>query len=122
MNTKKEEGFTLIELLIVITIIAILSAVALPYFTKYKKTAEITSIQKLLTSCARELAVEYTENSQVLIKTCIFPQSDDNCSLVLTPSSGKVYLQTNSCILRVSNMRVKCFVTDAGKIKCNEIP
>ncbi len=121
MNIKKEEGFTLIELLIVIAIIAILSAVALPYFTKYKKTAEITSVQKLLTSCARELAVEYTENSQILTKTCTFPQTTDNCSLVLTPSSGKVYLQADSCILRISNMRVKCFVTESGAIKCNEI-
>ncbi len=118
---EKNGGFTLIELLVVIAIIAILAAVAFPSFVKYKKTAEITSIQKLLTSCARELAVEYTENSSVLRKTCVFPQTEDNCSLVLTPTSGRVNLATDSCILRVSNMRIQCVVTSSGSIKCYEV-
>jgi len=117
---KNNSGFTLIELLVVITIILILVSVAIPSFLKYKKTAQITNIQKLLTSCARELAVEYTQDSSVLTKTCAFPETSDNCTIVLTPSTGKVFISTSSCILNLDNFQVECIVTSSGAIKCYE--
>lgn len=44
-SLQKQAGFTLIELLIVIAIIAILAAIAIPQFLKYKQGAYIDSVR-----------------------------------------------------------------------------
>ena len=44
---KKQSGFTLIELIVVITIIAILSAIAIPRFIELDTRARISSIEGL---------------------------------------------------------------------------
>ena len=43
MKKRMKKGFTLVEIMIVVAIIAILAAVAIPNFIKYRKTSQATA-------------------------------------------------------------------------------
>jgi type IV pilus assembly protein PilA len=58
MNMKKQAGFTLIELMIVVAIIGILAAVALPAYQTYSTRAKVSEVI-LAASSARTTIAEY---------------------------------------------------------------
>jgi prepilin-type N-terminal cleavage/methylation domain-containing protein len=62
-NKKNEKGFTLIELMIVIAIIGILAAIAIPQFSAYRKRSYNASAQADLRNAATAQEAYFVDNS-----------------------------------------------------------
>jgi len=61
-KTKNQKGFTLIELLIVVAIIGILAAIAIPQFASYRAKAFDSAAQSDLRTIRTSLEGFYTDN------------------------------------------------------------
>ena len=61
---KSEKGFTLIELLIVVAIIGILAAIAIPQFSAYRTKAYNSAAQSDLKNSKTSLEAFYADNQQ----------------------------------------------------------
>jgi len=63
MHNENKKGFTLIELLIVVVIIGILAAIAIPKFAQTRERAYISSMKADLRNLATEQEIYYSDGS-----------------------------------------------------------
>lgn len=63
--TKTQKGFTLIELMIVVAIIGILAAIALPAYQDYTKRAKMTEVILAASACRTSISEVYQSASSL---------------------------------------------------------
>ena len=89
---KNQKGFTLIELMIVVAIIGILAAVAIPAFMDYMKKGKRSEAELNLNAIGKSGKTYYVENSQ-------FPQT----AAALTPAAACCSNANKKCPVAAAN-------------------
>ena len=95
MNRQAEQGFTLIELLIVVVIIGILAAIAIPKFSAVREKAFIAAAKSDLKNLASQQEVYFNDNF-AFAATIAAAQAieSDGVTLTINENSGTGWAAT----------------------------
>jgi type IV pilus assembly protein PilA len=138
---KRREGFTLIELLIVIVIIGILAAIAIPKFGATREKAYFKAMMSDLRNVSAQQEIYYSNSGTAYTYTNTLA---DLTALGFTPSSGVTITLSNANAggwsavathTAITNAARRCAVfhgdpttylvtpaTQSGIVACNEAP
>ncbi len=98
--TRTRKGFTLIELLIVVVIIGILAAIAIPKFSQTKEKAYITSMKSDLKNMVSAAEASFSDNNTYAVFTA--PTGSSGNTLTFTgTATGWSATATNGSTTKV---------------------
>jgi type IV pilus assembly protein PilA len=107
-NLSRDEGFTLIELMVVVMIIAVLIAIAIPSFLGFRKSAQDRSAQSEVRNVLLAEKAFWLEEGDYTETAADITALEPNASVAADPADG-VYLDLNAassdvvCITRTAD-------------------
>lgn len=87
-RTKNENGFTLIELVIVVAVIGILTAIAIPSYGAIQKMAKQASVDGTMNHRLTEIAAVYAQDGETAARTAANTRTPTEANIFVLPTTG----------------------------------